>query len=176
MLQQNINLIIYLLGSVLLFLLIWNVTLQVGLLKIRKNQKILFNGKSGKNLEKILLENNSKTKELDDDIQSLYKETKQIENLATKGLYKTGIVRFNPFRDIGGDQSFSIAMLDGKNNGVVISSLYSRDGVRVYAKAIIAGQSSKYPLTQEEKYAISIASPEKNNQKKSKKSLPNINY
>ena len=166
MLQQNINLTIYLLVSAILFLLIWNVILQVGLLKIRKNQKIIFNSKSGKNLEKILIENNSKIKEMDNSIQNLYKITKQIENLASKGLYKTGIIRFNPFRDIGGDQSFSIAMLDGKNNGVVMSSLYSRDGVRVYAKAILSGQSSKYPLTQEEKYAISIASPEKNNQKK----------
>lgn len=168
--QQKIELIIYALGAFSLLLLVWNIFLQIGISKLKKNQKILFRGKTGKELEEIVIESHKKIEVIDSEVQKLYEVAGRINALALKGLHKTGMVRFNPFRDIGGDQSFSIALLDGKNNGIVISSLYSRDGVRVYAKAVTAGQSSKYPLTQEEKYAIAIASEEKNNQK-SKRSL-----
>jgi len=170
MFEQNIELVIYILGGSILLLLIWNILLQWSLRKIRKDQAVFFSGKTGKSLEHILLNNNLEIKKISGEISDLHKTAAQIQDLAAAGLHKTGMVRFNPFRDIGGDQSFSLSLLDGKNNGLVISSLYSRDGVRVYAKSILDSQSLKYPLTQEEKFAIAIASKEKNNQK-SKKSL-----
>ena len=71
-------------------------------------------------------------------------------------IQKVGIVRFNPFAEVGSNQSFSIALLDGNNNGVVITSLYGREENRVYAKPIANGQSS-YLLSEEEKRAISEA-------------------
>jgi len=46
------------------------------------------------------------------------------------------VVRFNPFSEVGGDQSFSIALMDGNNDGFMITALYTRDGNRVYAKPI----------------------------------------
>ena len=70
---------------------------------------------------------------------------------------RVGLVRFNPFSDTGGDQSFSIALLDGEGDGLVISSLFSRNETRVFAKPIQAGQS-KYNLTEEEQQAILLAS------------------
>jgi hypothetical protein len=63
------------------------------------------------------------------------------------------MVRFNPFRETGGDQSFALAMADADGNGAVISSLHSRDATRIYAKPLTAWQSS-YPLTDEEQTAI----------------------
>ena len=69
---------------------------------------------------------------------------------------KIGVVRFNPFSETGGDQSFSVALLDGDNNGVVITSYYSRESNRIYAKPILAG-SSNYSLSDEEKKAIKQA-------------------
>lgn len=68
-------------------------------------------------------------------------------------IQKTGIVRFNPFADTGGNMSFSIALLDGYDNGIVISSLHSREGTRIYAKPIESG-GSKHNLTEEEREAI----------------------
>jgi hypothetical protein len=65
--------------------------------------------------------------------------------------------RFNPFKEVGGDQSFSVALLNGKNNGLVISSLYTREGTRIYAKAITNGLSEKHPLTEEEEEIIKLA-------------------
>ncbi len=69
---------------------------------------------------------------------------------------RVGVVRFNPFQETGGDQSFSIALLDDHGNGVVITSLYTRDGTRIYAKPLEQGRSS-YPLMDEEEEAIARA-------------------
>lgn len=83
----------------------------------------------------------------------------ELENLKKEikfPIQKFAIVRFNPFSDIGSDQSFSIALLDGKNNGFVITSLYSREGNRIFAKPIEKGNSI-YPLSKEEKEAIEKA-------------------
>ncbi len=71
-------------------------------------------------------------------------------------LQKVGIVRFNPFQESGGDQSFSVAVLDASNNGFVITSLYGREANRVYAKPVSKGVSS-YSLSKEEQEAISKA-------------------
>lgn len=83
------------------------------------------------------------------ELESLKKENKF-------NVQKIGIVRFNPFSEVGGDQSFSIALLDGNDDGVVITSLYSREGNRVYGKPIQNGKS-QYPLSEEEKQAIEKA-------------------
>jgi len=80
--------------------------------------------------------------------------------IALKSVQKVGVVRFNPFKDTGGDQSFAIALLDASDSGLVISSLYTRDGVRVFSKAIEKGKS-KYQLSEEEKQAIEKAKGKK---------------
>src|SRR3989344_2717001 len=71
-------------------------------------------------------------------------------------IQRAGVVRFNPFVETGGNLSFAIALLDGKNNGIVISSLHSREGTRVYAKSIQHGESQRR-LTEEEEQAIKQA-------------------
>jgi len=148
-------LLVFLVFLVILF--IWNVTLQIKLKRLnRKNEEFFSGGKTG-NLEEMLLNQNKAIKTLDHDIQELFNISNKINHLALRGLFKVGIVRFNPFRDVGGDQSFAVALLNGKNNGLTISSLYSREGTRIYCKNIIDGQSEKYPLTDEEKEAIKIA-------------------
>jgi hypothetical protein len=134
---------------------VWIIFLQVGLGKIRKNQEAI--GGGSKSLEETVIEQAKNLKVLDKDIHELYNISNQINSLALKSLHKVGMVRFNPFNDIGGDQSFAIALLNGKNNGLVISSLYTKDGARIFAKAIKAGETEKHPLTEEEKAAIKIA-------------------
>ncbi len=63
------------------------------------------------------------------------------------------IVRYNPFSNVGGNQSFSLALLDGKNNGIVMTSIYAADGSRIYAKPIKGGLS-EFTLSKEEKEAL----------------------
>jgi hypothetical protein len=67
-----------------------------------------------------------------------------------------GVVRYDAFRDMGGHMSFSLALLDGRQNGVVLSVLNGRDGSRGYAKAVTGGRSTS-PLSEEEQEALSQA-------------------
>lgn len=73
-----------------------------------------------------------------------------LEDVATSSIQKIGFVRFNPFQDTGGDNSFMLVLLDRTNTGVILSSLYMREGIRLYAKSIKAGKP-KHVLSEEEK-------------------------
>jgi len=79
----------------------------------------------------------------------------EIRAMLQGSVKQVAVVRFNPFHDAGGDQSFSMALLDRDGNGAVVSSLYSREGVRVYGKPVLKGKST-YKLTEEESEAIKI--------------------
>jgi len=102
-------------------------------------------------------------KETQKHIEELEKRVQELQNdlLAYKkamksAVTKVGIVRFNPFHEIGSDQSFSLACLDQENNGFVLTSHYLKDHNRVYAKPIKQGES-EYQLSEEEKEAIAKA-------------------
>ena len=67
---------------------------------------------------------------------------------------KIGLNRFNPFSDLGGNQSFILCLLDNTNSGVIITSLHNRDRTRVYSKPIKNGNGLKTPLSPEEKKTL----------------------
>lgn len=135
---------------------IWIIVLQVGVSRLKRKKGLEAKG-DVKSLEDVIVKHEQSLKDLDKDIVELFNISNQINELAFRGLHKVGTVRFNPFKDVGGDQSFAIALLNGKNNGIVISSLYTREGTRVYSKAIVNGKSEKHPLTEEEEQAIGLA-------------------
>ena len=124
---------------------------------MQKNIEILFSGKEAKDLESILLDHSKEISDIDKEIQELFEISNKIHNLSQRSIHKVGIIRFNPFKAIGGDQSFALALLDGKDSGLVMSSLHTREGTRIYSKPIIKGESEKYTLTDEEKAAIKNA-------------------
>jgi len=99
-------------------------------------------------------------KNLEKSFEKLSKELENLKEESKLSIQKVGIVRFNPFSEVGSDQSFSIALLDGNNDGIVITSLYAREGNRIYGKSVKASLS-KYSLSKEEKSAIEKAT--KNN-------------
>ena len=78
-------------------------------------------------------------------------------NKLGKGLADKNFVRFNPFKDTGGDQSFIISLVDGNDTGGIISGLYARTGTRWYAKKIVKGKSAEHELSDEEKKALKEA-------------------
>ena len=80
----------------------------------------------------------------------------QLSNELEKCIQKIGIIRYNAFKDTGSDLSFALAMLDDKNNGVVLNGIYSREMSNIYAKPVENGKSS-YTLSEEEKMAIDKA-------------------
>jgi hypothetical protein len=95
-------------------------------------------------------------KELDKNFEKLSQELNNLKRESNFAVQKVGVVRFNPFSSVGSDQSFSVALLDKNDDGLVITSLFSREGNRVYAKPVKASQSD-YLLSSEEKSAIEKA-------------------
>jgi len=90
-------------------------------------------------------------------VESLASECRLLDEKLELGLRRVGLIRYNPFDDTGGDQSFALALLDDHGDGVVITSIFGRDNSRLYAKPVKGGRS-KYSLSTEEEQAISQAS------------------
>lgn len=110
------------------------------------------NKKEPQNIKEILNE----FKKLKQEFSEISIELENIKKENKINIQKVGIVRFNPFSEVGGDQSFSLAFLDANNNGVVITSLYTRKENRVYGKPVKNG-GSQYLLSDEEVKAIESA-------------------
>ena len=151
---------------VLLFLLILILAGLSGFLffyYLRINKAIDLFLEKGKvrDLKAVLFSQIEKTKEIESQLKKAIDKIKSLEETAKISFQKIGVVRFNPFNDVGGNQSFAIALLDNKNNGFVISSLFIKEGNRVYAKSVINGKSD-YVLSGEEKDAINRAVKIKN--------------
>lgn len=93
----------------------------------------------------------------------------KVEVAALRGLLSTKIstariVRYNAFQEVGSDLSFSIALLDDEQNGLVLSSIYGRDESRTYAKPVEGG-ASRYTLTEEEQQVIQQAAEDSGKQR-----------
>lgn len=88
------------------------------------------------------------------DIDNLKLYCDKIQRDGLFHIQKIGLVRFNPFKDTGGDQSFILSLVDGNDTGVIISGLYARSGTRWYAKKVIKGKSVEHELSEEEKKAL----------------------
>lgn len=86
-------------------------------------------------------------------VQDLATRLPVVERQSSAALQRVGIVRYNPFADTGGQQSFAVALLDSRGSGFVISSLHSRQATRIYLKQVSAGRSDT-ALSDEESEAI----------------------
>lgn len=143
-------------GIVILILIIINVFLIRYFYKTNKKIDTLLEGGKIKSFKDIFMSQKGKNEDLEDKIKDAFLKIKNLENICERTIQKTGIVRFNPFNEMGGNQSFAIALLDDKNNGFVISSLFVKEGNRVYAKAVSNGKS-EHSLSKEEIEAIAKA-------------------
>lgn len=126
---------------------------QAGFIQ-RRNKKIE-DGRVGDIIDFLnsLAEGMEKLQERTDGLRAVQAE----QNRALSScISNVGVVRFDAFDDVGGEQSFAIVMLDSAKNGVAFSSLYGRQDSRVYAKAIYGGQGER-PLSAEEQQALSKA-------------------
>lgn len=136
--------------------LIWNALLTAFLIWVilffRKLSKKVGKGNLIKVLDKVLDLQDKAGK----DIKSLEKEIEEIWKESEDCVQKKALVRFNPFNEVGGDQSFSLVMLDKKDAGFVFTGLHSRERTRIYVKNIKEGKS-KIDLSKEEKKALKLA-------------------
>ena len=110
----------------------------------KKNQTAI-----GKKIEKQIMS-------LEERLEKVTNNLAALEQAHEKSVSKVGLVRFNPFGDIGGDQSFSIALLNNEDSGIVITSHYGKEMQRIYAKPVKGGKS-EYSLSDEEQHAIEKA-------------------
>ncbi len=144
------------LSGLFLLTLVWVVSLQIRLSRMSQHYNMLTKDVDGENLEQLLQKYVAHMYQTSLKVDDLTVFCQELEQSVRRAVQKVGIIRFNPFEDTGGDQSFAIALLDAAGNGVVLSSLYSRTGNRVFAKPVEAGRS-RHPLTDEEREAINQA-------------------
>ncbi len=137
---------------VLLILVLW-LTRQLS--QLRKRVVGLTRGEDG-DLSDVLGAHLDRVYELGREVERLGTRTNRLEAAVPHAFQRVGLVRFNPFEDTGGNQSFALALLDADGNGWVLSSLHARTGTRVYAKAIRGGRSDG-ALSDEESAAIKQA-------------------
>ncbi len=113
----------------------------------------LTRGGDGQSLESTLHSTLERVGLLAGSVDRLSARATVLEAVQRKAIQRTGFVRYNPFEDTGGNQSFAVALLDANGDGVVVSSLHARQNTRVYAKAI-AGGRSEAALSEEEAGAL----------------------
>jgi hypothetical protein len=107
-------------------------------------------------LESLLSSHIARVEAVDSRLAELNKSYKALSVTNSLASQKISVVRFNPFGDTGGDQSFSLAVLDAHDSGYVLTSIHGRQGTRVYVKPVDFGKS-KYTLSAEEQQALTQA-------------------
>jgi len=135
--------------------------LIVWIAKMSKKISNLTQGAQGVSLEHIVTENNQLISRQTELLEKQSDNIKVLQEDILSAFQNIGVIRFNPFKETGGNQSFAIALLNNKNDGVIISSLYTRERVNIFAKPITNG-SSEFKLTGEEHEALNKA---QNNQR-----------
>lgn len=126
------------------------------IIKTEKRLKRFFLGKKAKDLEETIIEMKAKINYLEKEKAEIEKDLIKINQKLKKSIRGLEIVRFNPFPDQGSNQSFALSFLNEEKDGVVISSLYARERMSIFAKPIKNGIST-YELTDEEKEVLEKA-------------------
>ncbi len=130
--------------------------LAIRLKRVERRYTALLHGTDGGNLQTVLEDHIAEVRTALTEAQTMTQRTDQLAQEACSYVQHIGLVRYNPFRDTGGDQSFALALADGHGNGAILTSLHMRDVTRVYAKPL-ENWSSAYPLTDEEEHALRVA-------------------
>ena len=139
----------------LIFSIVNRITTARTLKRYRDINKILSTGNSD-NIKDTLTNYVQEVKFIKNSLNSVSMKCEDISHQMIGSIQRVGFVRYNAFDDIGSDLSFSIALLDGKSDGFVMSNIYARDESNVYAKPIRSGKST-YQLSLEEKEAVENA-------------------
>ncbi|MEO5705250.1 MAG: DUF4446 family protein [Candidatus Limnocylindrales bacterium] len=121
--------------------------------RLSRRLESITRGSDDKSLEAVLGSHLERVRQVVRDVEQVGARTSVLERDIKGSFGRVGLVRFNPFEDTGGNQSFALALLDGQGDGFVVSSLHSRTGTRLYAKAIAAGASDT-ALSEEESEAL----------------------
>jgi hypothetical protein len=146
-----------LLYIILAVLAVWVVLLSLIFAKFYFSIQRISRGLKKDTIIDILNELLVRDKNLEKDLNGIEAEVKRLSFESQFYINKIGLVRFNPFNDTGGDQSFILALVDIEDSGVVISGLHTRNGTRWYAKRVENGKGIEHALSDDEIKAIKSA-------------------
>jgi hypothetical protein len=122
---------------------------------LHKKTKKLFMGTKAKDLEEVMMTISRHTEQLENTQRQINKHLELLDGKMKKTIRSVETIRFNPFPDHGSNQSFAISFINDEGDGVVISSLYARDRMSIFAKPIKKGNSD-YELSAEEQEVLKI--------------------
>ena len=150
---NNLMFIVAGMGILMVIMYAFILNLYMDVRRMKKRYKKMMTGVESGNLERMLIGHIDEVQRVKEQNTALEVENKKISDLLQQALTRVGMVRFRAFEDMGGDLSYAVAMLDSHNNGVILSSVFGREGSQAYAKPIENG-SSTYKLTEEEQQAL----------------------
>ena len=148
-----LSLAVILLALAILGLAAWLLVLQRSESRLRSRLRRILSDNGSTGLDEVLAGQATRIEQLATRVDALTALQRELETSTGRSLQKVGVVRFNPFQDSGGDQSFAIALLDQGGSGVVVSSLHGRAETRIFAKQVANGRST-HSLSDEEQQAI----------------------
>ncbi len=147
---MDINtILIIILSFLVIILFVWNIQTE-------KRLKTFWRGKSGANLENTFVSLIKDIEDLESKESELKKRVVILEDKIKQSIRGTDLIRFNPFKDAGSNQSFAVAFINEEDDGVIFSSLYARDRMSVFAKEIKSGVAGQ-DMTLEEKETLDNA-------------------
>jgi len=158
LMADNFFYVVIAFGIIFLIMLFVIISTKMDLSKMQRRYKKMMTTSEGADLEQLLTNNASKIKRSLAEIERIDGEISAIKNIMDRAITRVAIVRYDAFEDISSDLSFSIALLDDNNSGVIISAINGRDSSSTYAKPIENGMSTKYKLSKEEEQVLREAS------------------
>jgi len=136
----------YIISGIVVLVLLWILMIEIRLNKI-------FAGTKARNLEEMIVIVGKKINQIEEKEIEIDKHLIKVDERLNKSIRNIETIRFNPFIDAGSNQSFAIALMNDEGNGVVMSSLYARDRMSIFAKPIVKGKS-EFELSNEEKEVL----------------------
>ena len=146
-------LIIYILILILFFICMFSIRRNF---KLEDKYRRLMRGVNNKNLEELVVGYLDKVEMTESKLEGIGNELNNIDDKIRKSIQKVAVLRYKAFDDVGSDLSYSIALLDLNNSGIILTGIYGRYESTAYAKPIDKG-ISRYELSEEEKEALNIA-------------------
>ena len=150
---QTLSSLVVIVVALLAALTVWVALLQRSEARLRSRLRRLLADGEQDGLDEVLDRALARVDGLGQRVEALNALHHELAALAEGSIQRVAVVRFNPFADTGGDQSFAIALLDARGDGIVLSSLHSRSDTRIFAKPVSGGRSG-HPLSDEEQEAI----------------------
>lgn len=154
--NNNLKMILMAIVATFVVIVILFIIMLISNRKLKKRYMLLMKDADKGSLEDMIRNYQKKIDETYVDAKVALEDLKLLSNQVNHCIQKVGVVRFKAFEDIGSDLSYSVALLDNKNDGVVITSIFGRNISTSYAKPISKG-TSKYALSDEEVYAMNKA-------------------